>query len=95
MELGFPFDIASYGFLLSMLCQVVNMVPGQLKCCLGDTHIYLNQLDGVNEQIVNAPFELPKIELNKEITDIFQFSINDFTMIDYKSHDKVNYPLSN
>lgn len=64
--LGIPFNIASYGLLLSILGEMVNMVPEELSCSLGDTHIYLNQIDGVKEQLLREPFDLPKLYINTE-----------------------------
>lgn len=95
MPLGWPFDIASYGFLLSMLAQVVNMVPGELKCMLADTHIYLNQIDGCNELINRNTHVLPKIKLNKDVKNIFDFKYDDIKIENYISEDKLYFPLSN
>jgi thymidylate synthase len=64
--LGLPFNIASYGFLLCLLGHLTNMVPDELIGNLGDTHIYLNQLDGVNEQINRISHALPTLHINGE-----------------------------
>jgi thymidylate synthase len=64
--LGLPFNIASYGLLLSLLGHICNMVPDELIGNLGDTHIYLNQLDGVNEQINRVSHDLPTLYINGE-----------------------------
>lgn len=64
--LGLPFNIASYGLLLSLLGHICNMVPDELIGNLGDTHIYLNQLDGVNEQINRVSHDLPSLYINGE-----------------------------
>ena len=64
--LGLPFNIASYGLLLEIIAKVVNMVPDELIGNLGDTHIYLNQIEGIKEQIGREPFELPKLNINTE-----------------------------
>jgi len=64
--LGLPFNIASYGLLLSLLGHICNMVPDDLIGNLGDTHIYLNQLDGVNEQINRVSHDLPSLYINGE-----------------------------
>ena len=92
--LGLPYNIASYAFLLHMLAQQTNMVPGELIGSLGDTHIYNNQLDIVEEQLKNETFELCTLELNKA-TSIFDYKYEDFKIKNYKSAGKVNYPLSN
>jgi thymidylate synthase len=64
--LGLPFNIASYALLLEIVGKIVNMVPDQLIGNLGDTHIYLNQIEGVKEQISREPFPLPKLRINTE-----------------------------
>jgi len=63
--LGLPFNIASYGLLLEIIAKEVNMVPDQLIGNLGDCHIYLNQIDGVKEQISRTSFELPSINITE------------------------------
>ena len=95
VALGLPFDIASYAFLLSMIAQCVNMIPNEVICCSADTHIYLNQFDGLNRQMQNQEYNLPFLKLNNSIKNIFDFSINDFIIENYISCDKINIPLSN
>lgn len=93
VPLGIPFNIASYGFLLHLLAREVNMIPGDLIFSGGDCHIYLNQLDGVHEQIKRETFELPRLVLkNKSINDL---KYEDFELIGYKSSPVISYPLSN
>jgi thymidylate synthase len=65
VPLGLPFNIASYGLLLEIIAKEVNMVPDQLIGNLGDCHIYLNQIDGVKEQISRTSFELPSIKITE------------------------------
>lgn len=93
--LGLPFDIASYGFLLSMIAAQVNMKVGELKFMLADTHIYVNQIDGLKEQITREPMKLPKLKLNPDVKSIFDYTFEDIEIIDYVSHDKIFLPLSN
>ena len=97
--LGLPFNIASYGLLLTILAKEVNMVPDQLIGNLGDTHLYLNHIEQAKEQITREPFELPT--LNQFPTyegsrpSIESYVVNDFTLKDYKSHESIKAPLSN
>jgi thymidylate synthase len=94
--LGLPFNIASYGLLLSLLAKHVNMVPDQLIGNLGDTHIYLNQMDGVKEQLTRTGFDLPRIIIEKaEINDISEYKIDHIQLFNYQSGPKINFPLSN
>ena len=64
--LGLPFNIASYGLLLEIIAKIVNMVPDELIGNLGDVHIYLNQIDGIKEQLTREPYQLPTLEINTE-----------------------------
>ena len=97
--LGLPFNIASYGLLLTILAKEVNMVPDQLIGNLGDTHLYLNHLEQAKEQIGREPFELPT--LNQFPTyegsrpSIESYVVGDFTLKDYQSHESIKAPLSN
>jgi thymidylate synthase len=97
--LGLPFNIASYGLLLTILAKEVNMVPDQLIGNLGDTHLYLNHIEQAKEQIGREPFELPTLgtdyregEYDKNLKD---FVPDDFYLIDYQSHPSIKAPLSN
>jgi thymidylate synthase len=66
VPLGTPFNIASYALLLEIIGKIVNMVPDELITNMGDCHIYLNQIDGINEQLKREPFELPTLRINTE-----------------------------
>lgn len=94
--LGLPFNIASYALLLEIIAKKVNMIPNELIAFLGDTHIYLNQIDGVKQQIKRQPLKLPEIQIsNKRIDDISEYNIDDIQLVNYKSHEKIEFPLSN
>ena len=103
--LGLPFNIASYGLLLEIIAKMVNMVPDELIGNLGDTHIYLNQIDGVKEQIVRDSFDLPKLNhhktsefyqsLSKDLSLFTHLDNKDFSIENYQSHPKIDFPLSN
>jgi thymidylate synthase len=90
--LGLPFNIASYGLLLMMLADEVNMVPDQLIGNLGDTHIYLNHIEQVKEQIGREPYPLPTVHVRD---GIFCSSVNDIILENYQSHPAIKAPLSN
>jgi thymidylate synthase len=66
VPLGTPFNIASYALLLEIIAKIVNMIPDELITNMGDCHIYLNQIDGINEQLKREPFELPTLRINTE-----------------------------
>jgi thymidylate synthase len=90
--LGLPFNIASYGLLLMMLADEVNMVPDELIGNLGDTHIYLNHIEQAKEQIGREPMELPTVHVKD---GIFCSSVNDVILENYNSHPSIKAPLSN
>lgn len=93
--LGIPFNLASYGFLLEMIAQVTNMIPEELIGNFGDCHVYLNQIEFFNEQLNNKIYDLPKLVLNKEVKDIFNFNFEDIIIENYSSSKSIKYPLSN
>jgi len=90
--LGLPFNIASYGLLLMMIADEVGMVPDELIGNLGDTHIYLNHIEQVKEQIGREPMDLPTVHVRD---GIFCSSVNDVILENYNSHPSIKAPLSN
>ena len=99
VPLGTPFNLASYGLLLMILAKEVNMVPDELIANMGDCHIYLNQIDGVKEQLTREPFELPTLNpfptYEGSGPSIESYTIGDFTLKNYQSHPSIKMPLSN
>jgi len=90
--LGIPFNIASYGLLLTMIADEMNMVPDELIGNLGDTHLYLNHIEQAKEQIGREPYPLPKVIVQD---GIFCSSISDVILENYQSHPAIKAPLSN
>ena len=93
VPLGIPYNIASYGLLLHLLCREVNMVPDRLIFSGGDCHIYLNQVSGVEDQLNNETFKLPKLELSNSSIDELKY--DDIKVVGYNSSKTVKFPLSN
>jgi len=100
--LGLPFNIASYALLLELLAMEVNMVPDELVGNLGDCHIYLDQIDGVKEQLTRSPMLLSKLIINNEfwnpdakVFDQQDIRPTDFHIEGYESHPTIKFPLSN
>jgi thymidylate synthase len=92
--LGVPFNIASYALLTLMVAQVTGLKPGDFIHTLGDAHIYLNHIDQVRLQLTREPNKLPKMQINPEVTDIFDFRFDDFTLMDYVSHPHIKGDIS-
>ena len=105
VPLGLPFNLASYGLLLEIIAKEVNMMPDELIGNLGDTHIYLNQIEGIKEQLTREPFELPTLKhmktneffksLSEDLSLITHLDSSDFTLENYQSHPAIKLPLSN
>ncbi|PLX02728.1 MAG: thymidylate synthase [Marinilabiliales bacterium] len=92
--LGVPFNIASYSLLLLMVAQVTNLAPGEFVHTFGDAHIYLNHIDQVNTQLSRQPRALPKMSLNTEVKNIFDFDFEDFNLSDYDPHPHIKGEIS-
>ena len=87
--LGVPFNIASYALLTMMMAQVCGYAPGDFVHTFGDAHIYSNHLEQLELQLSREPRRLPKMILNPEIRDIFDFTFEDFTLTDYDPHPHI------
>ncbi|BFM09123.1 thymidylate synthase [Halioxenophilus aromaticivorans] len=92
--LGVPFNIASYALLTMMIAQVTELTPGEFVHTLGDAHLYLNHLEQVEKQLVREPRPLPKLQLNPEVNDIFDFGFDDFELIGYDPHPHISAPIA-
>ncbi len=92
--LGVPFNIASYALLTMMVAQVCDLEPGDFVHTFGDVHIYNNHIDQVNLQLQRVPFALPKMIINPNVKDIFEFTFDDFTLLDYESHPAIKGKVS-
>jgi thymidylate synthase len=90
--LGLPFNIASYGLLLTMIADEMNMVPDELIGNLGDVHLYKNHIEQAKEQIKREPFDLPTVHVRD---GIFSFGGQDVILENYQSHPPIKAPLSN
>ena len=93
--LGLPFNIASYGLLLHILANEVNMIPDELIGNLGDTHLYSNHIEQAKEQIGRTSFDLPKLKTNVKIDGICCATPDDFILEEYQCHPTIKAHLSN
>ena len=102
VPLGLPFNVTQYAVLQMMLCHVTGLRPGTLDWSIKDAHIYVNQIDGIKEQIKrfdeNGSYPAPRLWLNPEVTDFFSFDnsrdIKDIKLIDYQHMGKISFPIA-
>lgn len=92
--LGVPFNIASYALLTMMMAQVCGLEAGEFVHTTGDTHLYLNHFEQVEEQLSRTPRTLPKMHLNPEVKSIFDFKYEDFALTDYDPYPTIKAPMS-
>ncbi|MEY3127058.1 MAG: hypothetical protein RL273_1229 [Bacteroidota bacterium] len=87
--LGVPFNIASYALLTLMVAQVCNLKPGDFIHTLGDAHLYSNHIEQANLQLARDFRPLPKMKINPEVKDIFEFKYEDFELENYDPHPHI------
>ncbi len=87
--LGVPFNIASYAFLVHMVAQVTNLQVGDFIHTLGDAHLYLNHIDQAKLQLSRELRPLPKLEINPDVKNIFDFKFDDFSITGYDPHPHI------
>lgn len=87
--LGAPFNIASYALLTMMMAQVTGLKPGEFVHTYGDAHLYLNHLEQTELQLSRAPRPLPQMQINPDVSSIFQFRFSDFELTGYDPHPHI------
>ena len=92
--LGVPFNIASYALLTMMMAQVCGFEAGEFIHTFGDAHIYNNHVEQLELQLSRDPKPLPKMHINPEINNIFDFDFEDFTLVDYEHHPHIKGKVS-
>ena len=92
--LGVPFNIASYALLTMMIAQECGLRAGEFIHTLGDTHLYLNHMEQVEEQLSREPRALPTMKLNKEVKSVFDFKYEDFTLEGDDPYPTIKAPMS-
>ncbi len=92
--LGVPFNIASYALLLMMMAQVCGLEPGEFVHTTGDTHLYQNHLEQARLQLSRDPRPLPRMVINPDVKDIFDFKFEDFKLEDYNPHPHIKAQVS-
>lgn len=92
--LGVPFNIASYALLTMMIAQECGLQAGEFVHTLGDTHLYLNHMEQVAEQLSREPRPLPRMLLNPDVKSVFDFRYEDFKLEDYNPYPAIKAPMS-
>ena len=84
--LGVPFNISSYALLTMMMAQVCNLEPGEFVHTLGDAHLYMNHIEQAELQLTRDPHPLPQMKINPDVQSIFDFTYDDFELVNYEHH---------
>jgi thymidylate synthase len=92
--LGLPFNIASYALLVHMVAQQCDLEPGEFVWTGGDVHIYNNHIDQVHLQLTRQPFALPTLEIKRKPASLFEYSFDDFQILNYQSHPAIKAPIA-
>lgn len=92
--LGVPFNIASYALLVLMMAQVTGLEPGEFIWTGGDTHLYINHLEQARLQLTREPRELPVMKINPDVKEIFDFTFDDFELVNYNPHPAIKAPVA-
>ena len=92
--LGVPFNIASYALLTLMIARVCDMEPGEFIHSFGDVHLYSNHFEQANLQLSRKPFPLPEMKINTSVKNIFDFTYDDFQLVNYESHPGIKAPVA-
>ncbi|EDW87468.1 thymidylate synthase [Drosophila yakuba] len=94
MGLGVPFNIASYALLTHMIAHVTGLKPGDFVHTMGDTHVYLNHVEPLKEQLQRTPRPFPKLIIKRQVQDIEDFRFEDFEIVDYNPYPKIKMDMA-
>ena len=93
MFLGVPFNIASYSFLLCIICHLTEYKPGKLIHILGDSHIYEDHINAVKQQIIRVPIQYPTLDISYQLESIDNIQEEHFTLENYQAYPKLSAPM--
>ena len=91
---GLVFNIAQYALLTHMVAQQIGLEPGDFVWTGGDCHIYVNQADGVKEQLKREPRALPRLLIKRKPASMFEYQFEDFELVGYDPHPPIKYPVA-
>lgn len=94
MGLGVPFNIASYALLTCMIAHVCDLHPGDFIHLIGDTHVYCNHIEPLQQQLQNLPRPFPVLKISPDKKDIDSFVPDDFKLINYNPHQKIGMKMA-
>lgn len=96
LPLGVPFNMSQYAVLVHLISRATNLKPGLFTHVINNAHIYENQIEGIKLQLQrkNIAFEAPKLWINPDINNFYDFTIDDIKLIDYKHHGKIEMEVS-
>ncbi|MCY8549274.1 thymidylate synthase [Bacillus haynesii] len=94
MALGNPFNVFQYNVLQRMIAQVAGLELGSYIYHIGDAHIYTRHIEGLKEQMSRKSFSAPQIWINPEVDNFYDFTIDDFKLIDYKHGDRLDFEVA-
>ncbi len=92
--LAVPFNIASYALLTHMLAKVVGLEPGDFVHTFGDAHLYLNHIEQARVQLTRQPLDFPKLNLKRQLRDIFEYAYEDIELVGYTAHPHIPAKVS-
>ncbi|MEE5181063.1 thymidylate synthase [Bacillus subtilis] len=94
MALGNPFNVFQYNVLQRMIAQVTGLELGEYIYHIGDAHIYDRHVEAIKEQMERKSFSAPKLWINPEVKNFYDFTIDDFKLIDYKHGDTIKMEVA-
>jgi thymidylate synthase len=92
--LGVPFNIASYALLTHMVAQQCDLAVGDFIWTGGDCHLYLNHLEQADLQLTRAPFPMPQLRFKRRPPSLFDYTFEDFEILNYQSHAPIKAPIA-
>ena len=92
--LGLPYNMASYALLTHMVANILDMEVGELIFSGGDVHLYANHVDAAREVLLNKSLSIPSLKINRVPESLFDYNMDDFELVGYKSHSRVDAPMA-